>query len=278
MRSATFIIGIVLVAIATGHAQQPAEPAETQAKVLSFEVVSIKRSPPDAAPGRAGLMPGGRYVLSNGPIRVLIGIAFPSPTNEIINAPDWVTNENYDITGLAGPTATFPQVAEMLKTMLADRMRLAAHYEMRERAVYELVLASSDGRLGPDLRQSAVDCVAVAAAARARNEIPQPPPPTGPVPQCTMRRADGLLEANAWSMTALVENLRSRAGRVVIDRTGLTGAYDIRLEWAPDPANSPDTRPSLFTALQEQLGVKLQPATASLPVLVIDRIERPTPD
>ena len=85
----------------------------------SFEVVSIKRSPPDAAPGRAGLMPGGRYVLSNGPIRVLIGIAFPSPTNEIINAPDWVTNESYDITGLAGPTATFPQVTEMLKAMLA---------------------------------------------------------------------------------------------------------------------------------------------------------------
>lgn len=249
-------------------AQQPA-PA--------FEVVSIKRSPPDAPAGRAGLMPGGRYVLSNGPIRVLIGIAYPSPTNEFINAPDWVTNENYDITGLAGPAATFPQVAEMLKAMLADRMKLVAHYEMREREVYELVLAS-DGRLGPGLRQSTVDCVAVEAAARARNEILQPPAATGPVPQCTLRRADGLLEANAWSMTALAENLRSRGGRVVIDRTGLTGAYDFKLEWAPDPASNADGRPSLFTALQEQLGLKLQPSTAPLAVVVIDRIERPTPD
>jgi uncharacterized protein (TIGR03435 family) len=79
-------------------------------------------------------------------------------------------------------------------------------------------------------------------------------------------------------MAALAENLRSRGGRVVIDRTGLTGAYDFKLEWAPDPANNADARPSLFTALQEQLGLKLQPSTAPLAVVVIDRIERPTPD
>lgn len=274
MRRMIQSIAVVAVLAVAGAAQQPSP----QSKAGSFEVVSIKRSPPDAAPGRAGLLPGGRYVLSNGPIRVLIGIAFPSSTNEIINAPDWVTNENYDIIGVAGPAATFPQVAEMLKTMLADRMQLVAHYEMRERPVYELVLASSDGRLGPGLRRSAVDCVAVEAAARARNEIPQPPRPTGPVPPCTLRRLDGLLEANAWSMTALAENLRSRGGRVVIDRTGLTDAYDFKLEWAPDPANNADERPSLFTALQEQLGLKLQASMAPLPVVVIDRIERPTPD
>lgn len=79
-------------------------------------------------------------------------------------------------------------------------------------------------------------------------------------------------------MTALAENLRSRGGRVVIDRTGLTDAYDFKLEWAPDPANNADERPSLFTALQEQLGLKLQASMAPLPVVVIDRIERPTPD
>ena len=163
---------LVLCGFPTAVAAQQPAPA--------FEVVSIKRSPPDAPGGRAGLMPGGRYVLSNGPIRVLIGIAYPSPTNEFINAPDWVTTENYDTTALAGPAATFPQVAEMLKTMLADRMKLVAHYETRERDVYELVLAS-DGRLGPGLRESPVDCVAVEASARARNEILQPPPPTGPV-------------------------------------------------------------------------------------------------
>ena len=260
---------VVAVAGLSLAAQQPAS---------SFEVVSIKRSPPDAPPGRAGLNPGGRYVLSNGPVRVLIGIAYPSPTNEIINAPDWVTNENYDVTGLAGPAATFPQVAEMLKTMLADRMKLVAHYEMRERPVYELLLAFSDGRPGPGLRPSKVDCVALEAAARARNEIPQPPPPSGPVPPCTLRRGNGVMEANAWSMAPLAENLRGSAGRVVIDRTGLTGEYDFKLEWAPDPANTTDTRPSLFTALQEQLGLKLQSSTAPLPVVVIDSIVRPTSD
>ena len=86
------------------------------------------------------------------------------------------------------------------------------------------------------------------------------------------------MEANAWSMAPLAENLRGGAGRVVIDRTGLTGAYNFKLEWAPNPANTTDARPSLFTALQEQLGLRLQSSTAPLPVVVIDSIARPTPD
>lgn len=86
------------------------------------------------------------------------------------------------------------------------------------------------------------------------------------------------MEANASSMDFFAMRLQSRAGRVVMNRTGLMGVYDLKLEFAPDAANAADTRPSLFTALREQLGLKLEPSTASLQVLVIDRIERPTPD
>lgn len=251
-------------------AQQPAAP--------KFDVVSIKRSPPDAPPGRAGLMPGGRYVLSNGPIRVLIGIAYPTQTNQMLNAPDWVTNENYDVTALAGPNATFPQVVEMIKAMLAERLRLEVHYETRNQPAYELVVASPDGELGPRLQKSSLDCDAIETAARARNEVPQPPPPTGPVPPCRIRSGDGVVEANSWPMENFAENLRRAAGRVVLNRTGLAGGYDFRLEWAPDVASATDSRPTLFAAIQEQLGLRLQPTLTPLPVLVIDSVERPTPD
>jgi uncharacterized protein (TIGR03435 family) len=271
MRLATVAGLVVSAALTVASAQQP----DTR---HAFEVVSIKRSAPDAPPGRASLLPGGRYVLQNGPMRVLLGIAYPSPTNEVLNAPDWLTKDNYDVTGLAGPTATFPQVAEMLKAMFADRMQLAMHYEMHERPVYDLVVASSDGKFGPGLRRSSIDCEAVLAGARARNEVPQPPPSAGPVPPCTIRQRPGSVEANAWSMASFAGALRSSAGRVVVDRTGLTGAYDLKLEWAPDPADTTDSRPSLFSALQEELGLKLQASKAPLQIPVIDRIERPTPD
>jgi uncharacterized protein (TIGR03435 family) len=270
MRKAAVAGLMVSGALAVASAQQPIGRS-------AFEVVSIKRSAPDALPGRASLLPGGRYVLQNGPMRVLFGIAYPSPTNEVLNAPDWLTRDNYDVTGVAEPTATFPQVAEMLKPMFADRMQLAMHYEMHERPVYDLVVASSDGKFGPDLRRSSINCAAVLAA-RARNEVPQPPPSAGPVPPCTVRQRAGSLEANAWSMALLAGALRFGAGRVVVDRTGLTGAYDLKLEWAPDPADTADSRPSLFSALREQLGLKLQESRAPFQIPVIDRIERPTPD
>ena len=241
----------------------------------AFEVVSIKRSGPDAGPGRAGPMPGGRYMMQNGPMRILLQVAYPTETNEIVNAPDWVTFENYDVMAVAGRDAPYPEMVEMLKTLLAQRLNLAAHVEMRDRPVYELVVATP-GRLGPNLRPSTVDCNALAEAARARGELPQPAPQTGPLPQCSIRFADGLIEANTWSIRNIAGSLRSRTGRTVIDKTGLAGFYDLNLQFAQDPTNTADSRPTVFTAVQEQLGLRLQPAMAPLGVLVIDRIERPT--
>ena len=121
-RIAVIVVAVICAPIVL--AQQPA-PA--------FEVVSIKRSPPDAPLGRAGLQPGGRYVMTNGPVRILINVAYPSSSNEIINAPAWVTYENYDVVATATQTATADDISAMMRAMLAERSKLAARYENRQR-------------------------------------------------------------------------------------------------------------------------------------------------
>lgn len=157
----------------------------------------------------------------------------------------------------------------MMRAMLGERFHLAARYDMRDRPVYALVRAD-DQTLGPRMRHSTVNCD---SAPR------QPPPPTGPVPPCAARFTSGSIVASGFSMEPLAVNLARAAGRTVVDRTGLTGPFDFSLEWVADPlAGDAGDAVSLFTAMQEQLGLKLQASRAALPVVVIDRIERPTPD
>jgi hypothetical protein len=198
-----------------------------QQQAPTFEVVSIKRSPPAAPPGRAGLQPGNRYEMTNGPVRILINVAYPSVGSEIANAPDWVMRESYDVTAVARPNASWEAAIEA-------------------------------GNLSR----------------------PLPPPPTGAVPPCTARFTAGSIEAVGFSMDALAQNLARATGRVVIDKTGLDGDYDFRLDYAPEPlsASGANDRPSIFAAVQDQLGLKLEPAMAAMPVVVIEHIERPTPD
>jgi uncharacterized protein (TIGR03435 family) len=176
--------------------------------------------------------------------------------------------------------------------MLADRFGLVTHYEKREQPVYDLVLARSDGRLGPAIAPSEVDCVARLAAERAAAEaaraagappLPRPNPNfRGPVPPCLVRMTGPVMEGD-MTMATLAMMLRSAAGRFVVDKTGLAGSYRVRLEFdrmaslrGPDVAPPADAAPSVFTAVQEQLGLKLEPSRAERDALVIDRLERPS--
>jgi uncharacterized protein (TIGR03435 family) len=183
----------------------------------------------------------------------------------------------------------------MVRALLADRFKLVAHIETREQPAFDLVLARSDGRLGPGLKPSEIDCEARAAAQRTAAEAaraagaPPPPPPTlsapGSVPPCGMRSSGNLIEG-AFTMASLASIVRTMAGRFVVDKTGLKGYYHLKLEASslfvgpsPDPVpRGPDEPPSIFVALPEQLGLKLESSRAPVEVLVIDRIEPPTPD
>jgi len=242
-------------ALAQAPAGGPTDPA--------FEVTSVKQNKSGVLGmgGPGDRMQNGQLRLTNRPLRVLIREAFDRRrTNEIIGGPDWVDTNRWDVLGKAdsGTRAVFP----MLRTLLADRFKLITHHETREMPIYELVIARRDRKLGPSLR----------------------PPSDMPRLQITF----GLFKGTAPIAMLTDGLLASVVQRPVVDRTGLTGRYDIELHWTMDaptgasetnaPPAPPGDAPSIFTAVQEQLGLKLESTKGPVEVLVIDHVERPTED
>jgi uncharacterized protein (TIGR03435 family) len=232
-------------------------------------------------------MPDGSEVMVNVTVRQFIGAAYPSQSGEYVGLPDWaqIGGDRYDVTVKPPAGATREQRQGMWRALFRDRMKLEAHDETTEQPIYNLVLARSDGRLGPKLQPSRHDCLAESAAARARG---------GPPPQlttdadfldsCGMRMGAGRIISGGMTIQGLVPSLRGLAGRVVHDKTGLTGFYSIDLTYGlpiqqaggPPVSSDPGDAPSIFTAVQEQLGLKFEPDKVPLQTVVIDRIERPT--
>ena len=250
----------------------------------SFEVASVKPNKSGETSSFLQPRPGGNFAVGNMTLRGLIMFAYGIQGFQLVGAPDWVATERFDITAKAAadvpPTPigrTSPE-ALMLRSLLEDRFRLSAHRETRDLPIYALVLARADGRLGPQLRQTTSDyCARLLAAAGKAGDTPIPP--GGPV--CGMRPGGtgNEITAGAIPMNEFARFLNVNVGRTVVDRTGLTGVWDFDLKWSPPNAPTPDPdRPSIFTALQEQLGLRLDATTAPVEVLVIDRLERLIPD
>jgi uncharacterized protein (TIGR03435 family) len=270
MRGAPLIFGAFLGA-AVLVAQAP----------RTFEVVSIKPNRSGAASTTAGMYPGGRWSMVNAPAATLIRFAYPAQLNELVGAPAWVSSDRWDVTAVAGAETTREEMRRMMQAMLADRFKLAVHYETRERDTYALVMARTDAQLGPDIRRSTLDCEAITAASLAGRPIEAPLPANG-APPCGMMAGGGRLALGGQSMEALARSISGAAGRYVVDRTGLTGNYEVTLRYAGQAVNGAERPaeelPSIFTALQEQLGLKLESDKAELRILVVDRIERPIED
>jgi uncharacterized protein (TIGR03435 family) len=248
--------------------------------------------------------PGGRFTATNVPLRVLIRNAYGiAEDSRMVDAPGWIGAERFDIVakassdappltpggGAVGPTNL------MLQALLEDRFRLVVHRETRELPLYVLSVAAADRRLGPRLTRTTVDCVAILATLYPPNGPAPPPPPfvPGQPPPCGSTGGPGQVLAQGMTIAQLASNLSSRVNRVVVDKTGLSGLFDVNLEWMPDqfqgagplgalpgaPPPSPDgAGPSIYTALREQLGLTLDSTKGPADVLVIDRVERPTPD
>jgi uncharacterized protein (TIGR03435 family) len=276
-------------------------PAATERP--SFEVASVKQN--KTGDGRMMVMnqPDGGVVATNLTVTALIRFAYELQDFQLIGAPDWIANEHFDI--VAKPTVDRPAAPAtglsgqptrlMLQSLLAERFNLAAHPDTRALPIYALVLARADGKLGPGLRPSTIDCEAMRGAGRGpgggAGRGPGGPPAFGERPACGMMMGPGTLMSGGTPVSQLVGPLSITARRVVVDRTGLMGNFDIDLKWTPDqmpsgppppgapplPAIDPNG-PSIFTALQEQLGLKLESQTGPVDVLVIDHVERPTPD
>jgi uncharacterized protein (TIGR03435 family) len=212
-----------------------------------------------------------------------------------VNDPSWLRTTNFDIVAkMEGDPAPVPPGAGpdplmlAMRSLLAERFKLTVHRETRETDIYALVMARPDCKPGPALKPSTQDCAAMMAAARGGPPPGPPPGPNSPV-MCGMRATFGRIQAGGMPMNTFANNLAGRVQRTVVDRTGLAGYWDFEINFAPDSAPAPlppgvdlpagdPTAPSLFTAVQEQLGLRLQSTKGPVEVLVVDRIEPLTPD
>jgi uncharacterized protein (TIGR03435 family) len=270
-------LGLLLVSLAF------ALPLTAQSDARRFELASIKPSVPGATDmGISGAAPD-QFRTVNAPLERIILYAFGRRDYQLVGGPDWIRIERFDITAKYPPDHSAAQVPAMVRALLEDRFKLKTHTETREGPVYALVLARADGRLGPDLKRSDVDCAAELAKATGIRTI-MPGTPCAAAQYGEGR--DRLIWGGNRTMAQLAAMLSAGAGRDVVDRTGLTGTFDVRLRWRPDaglttPPDAqltPDAGVSLFTAVQEQLGLKLESSRAPQEMLVIDSVERPTPN
>jgi uncharacterized protein (TIGR03435 family) len=260
----------------------------------SFAVATIKKNTSGDAQRGMRLQPGGRIVVLNQPLRQLITFAYSLQPQQLDGGSSWIDSDRFDITaqaeGTISPTPPGgpPGPAQlMMQRLLAERFGLVVHTESRELPVYALTVARSDGRLGPRIKPADRDCLALMTQAPGGVPVQAPRLPDGR-PGCGITRdGTGRVMAGGTTMAMLaISTLSGPAGRLVIDRTGLAGSYDFDFEYAADPApgatpavggaTAVSDRPGLFTALEEQLGLRLQATRAPIAVTVIDRVTPPT--
>jgi uncharacterized protein (TIGR03435 family) len=278
---ATVVIALTIAASATGLRAQDGPPP-----ALRFEVASVKPNRAgDRPPRNLALIPDGVRV-TNLPLSTVLWMTHRVQADQIVEVPSWARTESFDITGKApaGVAITPESMGVMMRDLLAERFQLKTRREMREMPVFELVQLKP-GSLGPRMSQAAMDCSSVASSDRP----PAPPSPDAP-PQCGGTARAGGVSVRGLPLSAFTRLVGPMAGRIVVDRTGLAGPWNVELEFsaeqgggpisgAPLAAATPATdAPSLFTAVQEQLGLKLESTRARVEVIVIERLERPSPD
>jgi uncharacterized protein (TIGR03435 family) len=248
--------------------------AAAQSTPPVFEAASIRVN--NAGRGTGGVMTprGSQWRARDATVRTLVRLAYgsdgdlltPALLDEflVVGGPAWIDTEAFDIVAVMPevPNRAMGDSALMLRALLAERFKLKVHTETRALPAYTLVRDRADGRPGPELRASSAQCAAPTA--------PAEPGQT----RCRVRGAFQGIIANGVSMTQFAAALTPILGRKVYDRTALPGIFDFNLRFADDSA--PDPRfPSLFTAVREQLGLKLEPTRESADIVVVDGVQRP---
>jgi uncharacterized protein (TIGR03435 family) len=281
---------------------------------VGFEVASVKRSNPNpATPAAAApmILPAlGRLTAQNVTLRLLVISAYQKQPFELTGGPDWQNSDKFDIQAKAAdPSINTEGMLKMLQALLADRFKLKVHTDTRDVPIYNLVVARSDGKLGPlmkastdtcpdykETQQKLLEAVARGGAAAVQSMMGRPgenrPCSITSVPPSPANPSSFTMQARGQSIELLALLLRQFVGRPVIDKTGLTGAYDYDLTidlqtlfglyrelgiTVPVPPNLPEG-PSIMTSLQENLGLKLDSSRGPGQVLVMDRADPPRAD
>jgi uncharacterized protein (TIGR03435 family) len=316
MKKISVVVTAVIAVLAYSAAPRAQTPAPAPvAADLVFEVATVKQSNPDPSNPLSMIpmampQPGGRFTATNLPLKMLIRLAYEVQDFQIIGGPSALLASKFDITAKAAGGATLGQkeLLPMIKALLIDRFKLKTHLEPREMPVYDLVIARSDGRLGPDLKRSTSDCSnqaeldAKRAEAVSKGDLSSVMPKPGEVLRCTIAPniaggpANLGLHADGQELKILTELLTQMTGRTVRDKTGLTGRFDFDMKLdlqlmlamasqagvnvpAAAAANLPQSDgSSLMTTLQEQLGLKLESGRGPVNVVVVDSVEMPAAD
>jgi uncharacterized protein (TIGR03435 family) len=231
--------------------------AQSTSALPAFDVASLKPSPPIPTGPNRSMFVGmrsdpGRVTFSNVPMKNLIRTAYGFDTDSRIDGgPGWLDSEMYDLVGTFPADTPNDRMPQMLQTLLTERCKLAVHRETRDQAAYAFVVSKDGSRL----------------KSHDPNNFGN-----------GNRGGRGHLELHNITLSQLGNFLYNELWRFVVDATGLSGTYDITLDWVPadTPINDPKANgPSLFTAVQEQLGLKLEPQRSPIEYLVVDRIEKP---
>lgn len=221
----------------------------SKAQTSAFEVASIKPNLTDSHTSSAGTDPGGKFNATNMSLKDLIAYAYGVRDIQITGLPRELDSVRYDIIASANTPKEMSrgEVAPFVQALLADRFGLKVHRETKEGSVYALVLAKS----GPKLtaHKGTVGATGIGSSSGS---------------------GKASIEGSKASIASLADHLAGKLGRPVIDKTGLTGEYDFRLEWASSEQAADATLPSLFTAIQEQLGLKLESAKGPIAMIVVD--------
>jgi uncharacterized protein (TIGR03435 family) len=254
------------------------------AQSYAFEAASVKPARPDNPPGQGvSRAPGGRFTAVNAPLRFLILYAYQLQAYQLIGAPDWTANERFDIVAkMEGDppsivTAGPDPMRLATQTLLVDRFGLRVRRETRELEIYALTMARAGGQPGRALKPSPEDCAVMATRARAAGPVRVPGPDGTPPFLCGQQFGRGRLQFGGYPLALFANGLSQIVGRAVVDRTGLAGNWSFELTYAPEPSPDSDA-PSLFTAIQEELGLRLEPTKGPVEVLVVESVQRPIPD
>ena len=256
---------LACTAVLSAQQGQPGPAGET----ASFEVASVKPNTSGSLSSGIPFYPDGGFNATNVSLKSLIAIAYEVRTFQVEGGPDWATSARYDITARGREGTPDRMRPAMLRSLLADRFKLVVRVENREQPMYALVLANSDGRPGPNLK-------------------PSPPAPESAASNkgglfTSVRNGTGRVTGSRMSMDAIAAALAGvTLNQRVINRTGLNGEFDFDLQFTADtPASATDRAPefpALVTAVQEQLGLKLQSERGPVPFVVIESLQQPTPN
>lgn len=266
---------VCLFAAVSAQAQEPA-----------FEVASVRPTKSTLPGGLTDLRAGGAFVAENVTLLGLISTAYSLDMYRIFGGPDWIRTARFDVQARSAASVAPDETRRMLRSMLAQRFKVSVRMESREMPIYVLTMNRSDGRPGAGMRP--------ADPAACVDRGPQPGRvPAGELPSCgRLPQGPGRLSGRSAPISLLLTQLSSITGRVVRDRSGLAGVFDIDVEWglteqqvaalapltppgATPPVFDPD-KPTLFTALQEQLGLRLDATDGPVDVIVVDSAELPT--